>query len=204
MSDKTIPEIKEAFARSGASTLNRYHERLAEIAQEREPEAGGYLERLTDEQRASLLREQKTERAGEITQRAREDYAAEVERYHAELSKRAGYLKGRLFKVEAAGALSRAALATDAELGAMLELAAHAGNAELGRAVFVASEQRGLGNLMAAFFDRIDPECRELYEEYAEIPPPEILERQTDSVETLIPEPDPERLMLGFLARATT
>ncbi len=202
MSDKTIPEIKEAFGSSGAGTLNHYHERLAEIAQEREPEAGGYLDRLTDEQRMSLLREQKMEQAGDITRRGREDYAAEVERYHAELSKRTEYLKGRLFRVEDAGALSRAALATDAELGTLLEIAAHAGNAELGRAAFVASEQRGLGDLMASYFDRISPESRDLYEEWTQIPPPEVLERQLDSVETLIPDPGPDRLMPP--ARATT
>ncbi len=192
---KTLKETMAKFGSSGAGTFNCYYEHLAELTAKREPEAGGYLDRLTAEQRMSLLREQKTERAREITRQAREDYAAEAERYHGELSRRTEYLRGRLFKVEDAGALSRAALATDAELGAMLELAAHAGNAGLGRAVFVASEQRGLGDLMAAFFDRIDPEGRELYQEYTEIPPPEILERQARSVEALIPDPDPDRLM---------
>jgi hypothetical protein len=192
---KTIHEIKEEFGSTGAGTLNYYQDTLTQIAQEREPEAGGYLDRLTDEQRMSLLREQKMERAGEITRQAREEYAAEVERYHAELSGRVEYLKGWLFKVEDAGALSRAALATDTELGTLLEIAAHAGNAELGRAVFVAAEQRGLGDLMAAYFDRVDPEGRELYQEYSEVPPPEILTRQRESVETLLPEPDPDRLM---------
>jgi len=192
---KTLKEIKAEFGSSGARTFNCYYEHLAEITAKREPEASGYPDRLTDEQRTNVLREQKMEQAGEITQRAREDYDAEVERYHAELSERADYLKERLVKVEDAGALSKAALATDAELGAMLELAAHAGNAESDRAVFVASEQRGLGDLMASFFYRIDSEGRELYEEWTEIPPSEILGRQTDSVESLIPDPDPDHLM---------
>lgn len=60
----------------------------------------------------------------------------------AYLDRRTDELRGRLFKVEDAGALSRAALATDTELGTLLEMAAHAGNAELGRAAFVAAEQR--------------------------------------------------------------
>ena len=80
-----------------------------------------------------LLGEQKMEGAGEVTRQAREDYAAEVGRYHKEISSRVDRLRSRLFKVEDAGALSSAALASDAELGAMLELAAQAGNPELGR-----------------------------------------------------------------------
>jgi hypothetical protein len=48
---------------------------------------------------------------------------------------------------------------------------------------------------MASYFDRIDPESRDLYEERTEIPPPEILERQIDSVETLISDPDSDCLM---------
>lgn len=195
MSDKTIHEIKEEFGSSGPAALNRYHETLAAIAAERDPEEGRYLDRLPPQERMRLMREQKAERAGDLTRQAREDYAAEVSKYHAELAERTDYLKGRLFRVEDAGALSRAALATDTELGAMLELAAHAGNAELGRAVFVAAEQRGLGDLMASYFDRVEPEARELYQEWAEIPPPEILTRQRESVETILPELNPDRLM---------
>jgi hypothetical protein len=64
---------------------------------------------------------------------------------------------------------------------------------DLGRAVFVAAEGRGMGDLMAQYFDRLNPGGRELYEEYSEIPPPESLERQAMGVETVIPDPD--RLM---------
>ncbi len=66
----------------------------------------------------------------------------------------------------------------------------------------MAAEQRGLGDLMASYFDQVAPEARELYQEWAEVPPPEVLERQLGSIETILPEPDPERLMP--LARATT
>lgn len=194
---RTIQEIKEEFSTSSASILNGYHDTLAEIKAGREPEAGGYLDKLTDEQRMSLLREQKMERAEEATRQAREDYTAELQRYHKELMGRRDYLRERLYKVEDAGALSRAALARDAELGTLLELAAQASNPELGRAAFVAAEQRGLGDLMAAYFDRIDPEARELYQEWAQIPPQEILDRQRESVERLLPSgaPTPDELM---------
>jgi hypothetical protein len=143
MSEKTIHEIKGDFGSEGAAILNSYHDSLNQIKAQREPEAGGYLDRLTDEQRMSLLREQKAEQTREIHSPTVETYRAEIERYHEELFGRVGYLKDRLFKVEDAGALSRVALATDNELGTLLEIAAHAGNTELGRAVFVAAEQRG-------------------------------------------------------------
>lgn len=195
MSERTIHEINEEFSSTGPGILNSYLESLNEIKAQREPEAGGYLDRLTGQQRRDLLRDQKMERALEITGSAREEYAAELERYHDELGKRVDYLKGRLFKVEDAGAGARAALATDTELGTLLEYAARSGNAELGRAVFVAAEQRGLGDLMASYFDRMDPEARELYQEWSEVPLQEILTRQKVSTETLLPDPDPERLM---------
>ena len=48
---------------------------------------------------------------------------------------------------------------------------------------------------MASYFDRIEQESRELYGEWTEIPPPEVLERQLDSIETLVSDPGPDRLM---------
>ncbi len=195
MSERTIHEIREAHGETAASILNAHNEFLGEIAAERGPEEGRYLDRLSGQERMRLMREQKTERARESQRAAKEAYTAEIERYRAELSARVGYLRGRLFKVEDAGALSRAALATDTELGTLMEIATHAGNVELGRAVFVASEQRGLGNLMTRYFEQLDPEARELYEEWTRVPPAEVLERQIQSIETVIPEPDPHRLM---------
>ncbi len=194
---RTIHEIKEAFGQSGGAILNGHLDTVEQITAETDPEVGRYLDRLPARERRNLMREQKTKRARESHEAAVKEYTAEVERYHEELSERVEYLRGRLFKVEAAGALSRAALASDTELGTLLEIAAHAGNAELGRAVFVASEQRGLGDLMARYFDRLDGEARTLYAEWVEVPPAEVLERQAspESVETLLPAPDPDRLM---------
>ena len=100
------------------------------------------------ERRRGIMREPKTERARESHGAASAAYAAETERCHEELSGRVDYLRCRLFKVEDAGALSRGTLTTDAKLGALLELATVAGNAELGWAVYVASEQRGLGQII--------------------------------------------------------
>jgi hypothetical protein len=195
MTDKSIQVLKQEFSSSASSTLGSYQADLDEIKADMSPAGGAYLERLTDEQRMDLLREQKMERAKEITERARKDYTAVVERYHDALSKRADFLREHLFNVEDASALSRAALATDAELGAMMELASTASNAELGRAVFVAAEQRGLGEHMHTYFDKMKPEGRGLYQEWVEIPPAEVLQRQINNVDVVIPDPDPDALI---------
>ena len=168
---------------------------VGEVKAMRVPSDGAYLDRLSHEQRMSLLREQKTERAAGLTEQARDDYDQEVERFHRELEKRVAYLKECLFKVEDAGALARAALATDTELGTLMELATQAGNAELGKAAYVACEQRGLTELLQAYYDNIDPEAQELYAEYREVPPEHILERQAESVSALLPDVDADSLM---------
>ncbi len=120
---KSVQEIQAEHGRNAAEIMNSYLDTMEEIRETRELEAGGYLDRLTGEQRMTLLTERKTERAREATNQAREDYAAEMERHQEELSCRVDCLKGRLFGVEDAGALSRAALATDAELGTLMEIA---------------------------------------------------------------------------------
>jgi hypothetical protein len=43
---------------------------------------------------------------------------------------------------------------------------------------------------MSDYFDKVDPEGRSLYAEWTEIPPAEVLERQTDSVDMVIPSLD--------------
>jgi hypothetical protein len=192
---KTIVQIREEFGAKSAAILNDYQEELAEVKAMRTPSDGAYLDRLSGDQRMGLLREQKTEQATSLTEQASKAYTEEVEAYHAAIAKRADYIREHLFKVEDAGALSRAATATDAELGAMLEIAALSQNAELGRAVFVAAEQRGLGDLMAAYFDKINPEGRELYAEWSEVPPQEILERQLQNVGAILPDVSADSLM---------
>lgn len=59
----------------------------------------------------------------------------------------------------------------------------------------VAAERRGSGDLMARYFDNVDPEARGLYEEWVSVPPAEVLERQREGVGAVLPEPDPGALM---------
>ena len=72
----------------------------------------------------------------------------------------------------------------------MLDLAAHADNKDLAHAVFVAADQRGLGDLLSTYFERIDPDARPLYEEFKAAPSEEVLERRLADAETLFAAPE--------------
>jgi hypothetical protein len=120
---RRVADIKAEHSLKTATIMNSYLDVKDEIRQTRQPQAGAYLERLSGEQRMAALREQAVEKATLAHESTLKAYAAEVERYHSEIARRRGHLKGRLFKVDDAGALARAALATDTELGVLLELA---------------------------------------------------------------------------------
>ena len=109
---------------------------------------------------------------------------SEYERLQAERNEavrtRTRVLREQLFGVEDGGALARAAVATDAQLGGMLELAIHADNADLARAVFAAASQRELGDLMNRYFDQVNPQAGELYQEWRAAPSEGDLERRLD------------------------
>ena len=47
---------------------------------------------------------------------------------------------------------------------------------------------------MGRFFDEVDPEARELYGEWRDVPAPELLERQRDTIERVVQMPDPDSL----------
>jgi len=77
----------------------------------------------------------------------------------------------------------------------LLELTARSSNAELGRAVFVAAEQRGLGNLLASYFDNLTPEALELCEEWRQLPDESTLQKERDDIERVVEMPNVEELM---------
>ncbi len=191
---KTIHEIQAEHSAKAGKIMTRYQDDIQAIRAERKLPDGAYLDRLTDEQRFRLLREQKEQKAAEARERTVREYAREVERYHAELSQRANALKARLFSVADAGALSRAAVADEGELAEMLEGANLAGSEDLARAVFVAAHRRGAGDLVGRFFDGTDPEGRELYQEWTSVPVAEVLERQRAGVERVVQIPNPDSL----------
>jgi hypothetical protein len=192
---KTTAEIIGEHQKNAGEIMLGYEDAKQEIREGTEPEEGAYLDRLTPEQHYALMREQKIERAEEAYRQTLEAYTSEVERYHDELAQRRTYLKGRLFGVQNTTALSNAATADEDGLRAMLNIAAQAGDEDLARAVFVAAEGRGLGDLMARYFDEVDSESRSLYAEFSELPTQEALERQVANIERVVEAPDYERLM---------
>jgi hypothetical protein len=195
---KTTQDIIQEHQRNASALLIGYQDALSEIRESRDLEDGAYLDRLTDEQRMSVLRERKAERASEAHQQTLEVYREEVQRYQDELAQRRAHLKKRLFSVEGpdgAAALSRAITATEGELAAYLDVAEQAGNQDLARAAFVAAERRGLGDLMHRFFDEVDQEAGTFYQEWSQLPPGDVLQCQRESIERVVQPPDYERLM---------
>ena len=206
MSEKTVHEIREEHARRACRILSGYQDAKVAARETTEPRPGAYLARLYAGQRRSLLAEQKAERLDEAHRRAREAYEREVSRYQDEVARRRAELKERLFGVggpEGASALSRAVLADDDELALLMDAAVHAGNRDLARAVLVAADRRGRGDLLGRYFDEMDGEARPLYKEWSELPAEELLERQRESVARVLPPPtDPGTLDAPL--RATT
>ncbi len=194
MSEKSIREIKAEHSAKTGSIMTGYQDEIQQIRATKKPAEGGYLDRLSDGQRFQLLREEKARKAAEAHERTIREYTREVDRYHAEIAKRTSTLKVRLFGVEDAGALSRAALADETELSTLLDVASQAGSEDLARAVFVAAHNRGAGEVMSRYFDAADPEARELYGEWNNVPPPELLERQRATVGRVVQMPDPDSL----------
>ncbi len=199
---KTIQEIKAEFGRRSAEIGLGVFDALAEIRGLRELEEGRYEAELSPEDRRRVLLDQKTAQEEETNRKALEDRAAAYERYEAGLSERGGYLKPRLFGVENSDTLVRVALATDEDLSKLMDRAATSGNGELAKAVFFEATQRRAGDLMNRYFSDVDPEARDLYEEWVEIPPPELLERQRTAAEQSLPRLRREELAAP--ARGTT
>ncbi|MDP9486063.1 MAG: hypothetical protein M3Q49_09820 [Actinomycetota bacterium] len=194
---KSIQEITAAHGAKAAALLTSYYDELDAIREQRKPEAGAYLEHLTDGQRFSLLMEQKTERANAAHRRTLDAYRREMDRYQEEVRARVGYVKGALFGLsspESAALLSRAATATEEELGAMVDLAEASGNGELARAALIGADRRGFAELRVRALEHAGPEAQALYGEWAERPPEEVLERQRETVEQIVAPPDPDRL----------
>ncbi len=194
---QNIYEIKAEHSAKAGTIMTRYQDDIREIRNTKTLPEGAYLDHLTDGQRLRILRENKRGRADEAYRSTRYAYAAEVDRYQDELDARATHVKKSLFGMsspESAAILSRAAVASEEELGTMLELAADADNAEVSRAVLLAAERRGFAGLVARALEHAGEEARGLYAEWAEVPPAEVLERQREGVDRIVTPPDYDRL----------
>ncbi len=195
---KTIQQIREEHGAKASAILTGYYAKLDELREQRKPAGDAFLlERLDDAQRLQLLREQKASTADELHRRTLDAYRREMARYQEEVRSRVGYVKGALFGLsspESAALLSRAATATEEELGAMVDLAEASGNGELARAALIGADRRGFAELRVRALEHAGPEAQALYGEWAERPPEEVLERQRETVEQIVAPPDPDRL----------
>ncbi len=127
--------------------------------------------------------EQKTERANAAHRRTLDAYRAEHEAYQEKVRARVGHVSGALFGMsspESAAILSRAALASEEELGTMLDMAEASGNRELAKAALVGADRRGFAELRVRALEHAGPEAQALYGEWAERPPEEVLVRQME------------------------
>jgi hypothetical protein len=194
---KTIQQIREEHGQKAAGILLGYYAEIDALREERKPEAGGYFDRLSDEQRMTLLRDQKREKADAARRRSIAEYRRQFSAYERSLAARREDLQGRLFDVggsEGAGMLAKTMLADEGELSALLDVAATARNAELSRAVFVAADRRGLGDVLSRYFSEVDPGAQDLYHEWQELPTSESLDRQHEDIPQMLPSPDASRL----------
>jgi hypothetical protein len=197
MTEKTIPETRAEHGREQAEILTARQDAVDEIAA-KGSEGVSHRDKLSYGQVRSIMVEEKTAREEGNRTQTREALDAAHGRYEAALSERIGFLKERLYGIagpDGAAALSRVALASEEELSTMMDIAAQAGNNELAKAAFVAAERKGLGDLMDRFFREVDPEARALYQEWAEIPPAEVLKRQRENLSALVQKPDPDRFI---------
>jgi hypothetical protein len=192
--EKTIGELKAEHASKTARIMVGYLDATERIRQEAQPDEGRYLDRLSDQERMKLLYEQKSAKADEAYREAFDAYATQTEAFRQEHEARVKALSQRLFGVANADAAARAATASESELASMLDYAALAGNKDLAKAAFVAAHTRGAGHLVGRYFDEAAPDARDLYQEYSQRLPQEVLERQGD-VGRVVQKPDLDRLM---------
>jgi hypothetical protein len=191
---KTIWEIQAEHSSKAGEIANSFLDQIDAIKSTRQPEDGAYLDRLADEQKHQLRREQAVQKKEAARSRALPAYREEAEHYVSEAEQRRAYITDRLFKVESADVAMRAATASEAELREMLGYAAMSGNGDVKRAVYTAAHNKGMGDVLSDLH-RMDPEAAGLYQEYTEIPPSEVLQRQVETAETVLPDPSADELV---------
>jgi chromosome segregation ATPase len=195
---KSIQEIQEEHSRNIAQIMMGFKDDQDQI-QKAGLEAGAYLDRLTSEQRLAVRQDQALEKAREAHERTLAAYRAEVDRYEEQVHAKRQELRAKNFFVESTEAVSAALRADDSALMDMLETSALTGNVELGKAAFVAAHRRGLGDVIAAYFERVNPEGHDAYQEWLDLPDPEAIETKRRAAEQAEQMPTIDRLT----ARAT-
>jgi hypothetical protein len=195
---KSIQEIQEEHSRNIAQIMMGYKDDQDQI-QATGLEPGPYADRLSSEQRLSARRDQALEKAAQAHERTLAAYRSEVDRYEERVHAKRQELRAKNFFVESTEAVAAALGADDAGLMNMVETSALTGNEKLGKAAFVAAHRRGLGDIIAAYFEKINPEGHDAYQEWLDLPDPEAIEAKPRAAEQAVQMPTVDRLT----ARAT-
>lgn len=151
---------------------------------------------------------ERVERGYAVNERLSREREAALKNRNASLEKREQDLRRRLFgapvghkdgvAVQSAAftdALTRATLASEEDLGRLAEVAARTGDKALGKAVFVAAEQRGMADLAVPYLNS-NPDVLADYRELGTMPTAE--DRQRDAENAAIPKPKIGELRPSF------
>jgi len=190
---RTIHEIEASGSEQAAEIVRDWYEARDRIARQTVDIDGPHAELLTPEQRMRAAAEQKAAQAAQKAQEYRSEYEEFTSQRNEDVLSRKQFLHKELYAAtpENAAIFANAALATDEQLAEMVEMAHSTGLAEVGRAAFVAAQRRELGEVVAAYFDKLNPEARELYQEYSQAPSEESLENRLADAETIFAAPEP-------------
>jgi septal ring factor EnvC (AmiA/AmiB activator) len=172
---KTLQEIQEEHSRNIAQIMMGWGGEQDQI-QKSGLERGRYADQLSSEQRVAARQEQALEKAREAHERTLAAYHSELDRYEERVHLKRQDLRAKNFHVESTEALAAALGADDSRLLDMIETAELSGNGDLARAAFTAAHRRGLGDVVAAYFEK-NPESYDAYQEWMALPDPEAIEK---------------------------
>jgi hypothetical protein len=161
------------------------------------------LDDLSDEQRKSVLLKSKIAEAKDKRQAVKDEYAKTLKQTHEALAKRREELREDLYSIKDPTLLTRAVLASEEDLKSLTAAALQVGEsgADLLKACLVAGERRGLGDILSTIFQE-RPDLQDLYHEWNALPPKEVLERQAQNVDAILPAPTIDRLTPPTTVRA--
>jgi hypothetical protein len=196
--DGTIYEIEAEFGEGSSKRLRDWYARADEIIASANLEPGPHLECMDPPQRSQLLRDQIEAKLDEERAARVEEATSRFDDFCLEYEARRAWLDLRLFDVEGADQMvASAVMATDEQLARLLDAAKRTNSLTLAKVVFGEAQRRGgLPEIVEAYF-AMDPEARELLEEWHQALSPEDLERRRSSIEAMFFKPDNRRLEQG-------
>ncbi len=193
--NRSVHDILEQGGAAASKIVNSYLDELDSLKQKNTLADGGYKADLTDEQRKQILSREKLEQAQAAHADVKQDYTNHLANTHWALGRRREELREDLYSIGNPELLVRATLASDEELRNLTAVGAQTGESgsDLIKACLVAAERREAGDILNTIFQS-RPDLGEAYQEWSALPPAEVLERQIENVDKILPEPTPDRL----------